>query len=246
MKKKIKPSLVQHRKSIQIMEDRKMSKERMLWSSFGIAIMAISASLGSINVHAENPDKSVQVQNVDEADELPDKALDLRDKWTKEVSAADERYIKGLEALKKQYEIKKDTESVEQISDEIERVNPDLKELGTFPEGTIKYKGHHYFLIKDNLDFEQAEAKCKELGGDLLSITDKTKLNFFLKLVSKDKVKTWYWLKAIDIDKDSKIIQLLNIKNKPLKYGLNPIVYSGSFDYHSGSGKAMFICEWDK
>lgn len=115
-----------------------------------------------------------------------------------------------------------------------------------FPEGTVKHKNSHYYLIKEQLTYSQAEEKCKKLGGNLLVINDKYEYSFIKKFGRKTRLGGLIWIKKLDSNsKEFKLLDLIG--NKQL--GINCISISpqtGKVNLGCQENNARpAICEWN-
>ena len=117
------------------------------------------------------------------------------------------------------------------------------------PKDAVEFKGHHYYISTEPMNYADAEEYCKTAGCSIVRIDNRDELNFIKKIINKNKAKDSYWIKGLDVDKDSDLIKLLNIRNPPLDKGLdksNLISYkSDVFKFGTKSHHYLFICEWD-
>ena len=67
------------------------------------------------------------------------------------------------------------------------------------PGAALEYSGHHYMIYNDSLTWAEAEEKCEDMGGHLVTITDENEYRFVVNAIEEDGTQKWhYWLGATD------------------------------------------------
>lgn len=117
-----------------------------------------------------------------------------------------------------------------------------------------KFEGHYYLAVLSRLNWDQAAAVCKKMGGHLVYIETKEEMQFIQKLIDgipvyigatdKQKEGDWRWLNG------RKVLRSFWTPNRPFNnknlYGC--ILYrEGMMDsIPQNPGSRGFICEWEK
>uniref|UniRef100_A0A8C5TSD0 C-type lectin domain-containing protein n=1 Tax=Malurus cyaneus samueli TaxID=2593467 RepID=A0A8C5TSD0_9PASS len=70
-----------------------------------------------------------------------------------------------------------------------ERVTPDTSCLLACPHGWVGHRGICYFLSRDQLSWDQAQARCSELGASLAVLKD-----WEMEFLFPHSAKVDYWL----------------------------------------------------
>jgi hypothetical protein len=189
------------------------------------------------------------------------------------VKRANETAIKALTNLAAARTKSKDTEGVARCQQAIAQITgKEVDEVAdnaaapggaTFPEGTFKWKGIHYYVFPKTkwANYEEAEAACKELGGHILRISSKKEYQYFLAYRTNElKRAFWILLEKLDITvKDESFKQTEFVVGDV--FGSNDINvpfitqnFGGKVEYRNvpGSGYAFLnqeifiVCEWEK
>lgn len=150
------------------------------------------------------------------------------------------------------------------VSDEeSERILNALAEKGiiyfdknNFPENTVEFNGHHYYVSDKVLSWNDAKEYCEDMGGHLVTITSKDENIFLSSLDSTHKVG--HWIGGNDIEVEGKWVWITgesfdytNWDNAEPNNGGGVEDYlvlreNGTWnDGYSHVGKMGFICEWE-
>ena len=114
------------------------------------------------------------------------------------------------------------------------------------------YNGHHYLLVYDSLDWDEAKAYCEARGGHLATITSEEEDAFVQKLApsggcwvgatDRETEGTWKWITG----------ETWSYTNWGSGEPNNANSGEDALEFHSSywndnneSGKKPFICEWD-
>lgn len=90
--------------------------------------------------------------------------------------------------------------------------NPPVVNRSARPDGIVvrtgspvplhSFKGHRYAVVTEPVTWSQAEARCKELGGRLLTAESKEEWDFILQIVLRPTpLQTFYWIGLTDTEK---------------------------------------------
>jgi hypothetical protein len=189
-----------------------------------------------------------------------------------EVKRSNDAAIKALTNLITTRTRSKDTEGVARCQQAIAQITgEDVEEVAdnaapggrTFPEGTFKWKGNHYYVFPKTkwANYEEAEAACKELGGHVLRISSKKEFEYFTEYRTKElKLNIRIVLEKLDITvKDEQFEQTKYVrtregpagqyKSSNINYmamdiwGNGAVCYAAVGNY---SDEMFVICEWEK
>jgi len=125
--------------------------------------------------------------------------------------------------------------------------------------GAVRFRNSYYLLIPELKTWDQASAKCKKLGGHLVTVSDAAENDFVATLASKYGRIPHYevFLGATDRQVEGKWEW---ITGEPFKYTKwlegEPSNQTGREDviglvpsrggrWNDGGGKHFFMCEWD-
>lgn len=65
-----------------------------------------------------------------------------------------------------------------------------------------KFQGHRFALLTESVTWSQAEAKCREWGGQLLTAASKEEWDFILsRVLPQSPVQSYYWIGLRDTEK---------------------------------------------
>lgn len=70
------------------------------------------------------------------------------------------------------------------------------------PSEIVIYNGHSYQLYDEKVTWEEAKARCAELGGYLLTITDSGEQEIIQNLLAKYGNRESYWMDGSDDNAD--------------------------------------------
>ena len=133
-----------------------------------------------------------------------------------------------------------------------------------FPDGTVEYRGHHYFIYNDNRgSWENAAERCVARGGYMAVINDSEENEFLYKyILSMDFDGAFFGLVRDDSKnwrENSKGIKEPNDQDGQSKYAsMNIHMNNGHWDdveygkqVYTPEGMPYknlytYICEWDK
>lgn len=137
----------------------------------------------------------------------------------------------------------------------------------------VEFNGHYYQVFDEGLDWFGAKAKCKELGGHLVTITSQEEQDFINKLLV-NKTKSNYWAGATDEEVEGDWEWITGEEFKYMNWNINEPnnteYFKGEFenylhistsvdnmwnDSYADAGERVyggfgvdyfgFICEWD-
>lgn len=136
-------------------------------------------------------------------------------------------------------------------------INKDTNKMVKYIPGATLYNGHYYKYYALKSTWKDASAKCKKLGGYLVTITDKKENSFAYRLCGKSNT----WIGLNDAKKEGKYVWTTKERTDYRNFGKDvnddfnsTEDYMGFFngskwnDYtNEGSmeGQLGFICEWD-
>lgn len=67
------------------------------------------------------------------------------------------------------------------------------------PDGAVTFQGHSYYKFDNDMSWQEAQAYCTELGGNLATLTTKEENDFVMSLLSEHSYDA-YWLGAFVTD----------------------------------------------
>lgn len=210
-----------------------------------------------------------------------EKLQEIEQERDAKVRQLTKRYIEILE--KTQEDLTKDgkLDAALAVRDEIHRLNPLLKsggkekefgaskqtateesekqELKKHPKDAEKFLNHYYKYFSEELSWDEAQKKCQEMGGYLVTISTERELEF----VSKVSNNQFIWVGATDVLEEGKWLwvdgkafdttlfgSILRTDNKNNQDWLSLRVSKGQrfFDDHWITGKPGvqgYVCEWE-
>ncbi|MBS0207070.1 MAG: hypothetical protein JSS49_29690 [Planctomycetes bacterium] len=118
------------------------------------------------------------------------------------------------------------------------------------PKETVRFQGHTYALIKENVTWHVAKQRCEEMGGHLVCITSVKEDAFISSLCgnlltsigASDEASEGDW---INVDGSMPVLSSPLLDNHG---GLEHwLMWDGSrfVDWHAG-GRSSYVCEWDR
>ncbi len=126
------------------------------------------------------------------------------------------------------------------------------------PSEIVTYNGHSYGLYNEKVTWEEAKARCEELGGHLLTITDSGEQEVIQNLLAKYGKRSGYWMGGSDENTDGtwewltgETFDYSNWASGEPNGASNENhieIYPGDGtwnDYHKDAERIGFICEWD-
>jgi hypothetical protein len=130
------------------------------------------------------------------------------------------------------------------------------------PSDAVRWRGHHYLLVRsDKISFEAAKGRCEAQGGHLVYFETKDELDFVIS--EKKKRNNSYWVGASDLDSEGKwkwmngrpvSTSLGKIGSNKytnfafLSYGRSHLAARNRSGYEKGGAREWvngFVCEWD-
>jgi len=207
-----------------------------------------------------------------------------RDKKAKDFTA---RYIRELEKIQTAYTKKGDLDAALAVRKEIDGLKPLLDgnrkpavteapeedepkldeternlgyKLGKSPKDAKKYRRHYYKVLTGVVNWKEAAAKCRAMGGYLACLETEAELKFIQKITEQRPT----WVGGSDADIEGKFVWLNGklLDTKELKNVIKFDNYRGKQHYlflHIDKGKYVlddhyldgsgvvntFVCEWE-
>ena len=133
----------------------------------------------------------------------------------------------------------------------------------SIPKNARIFNKHSYMVYNEALTWEEAERKCRQLGGHLCTITSREEYNFIINMLPS--TKKLYWLGANDLEIEGTwkwvtgepftFMQWLNGEpngGRNENYLLLTNIYHQKWGWNDGTSGAVspsmyaYICEWDE
>ncbi len=135
----------------------------------------------------------------------------------------------------------------------------DAGTVRTKPKDVVKFGGHEYAAIKDQLSWHNAKKRCEEMGGHLVVSETPEEEQFVLALCRQPKDRFGCWIGATNEDQQDKWMWVTGIPVAQAKtwkhdngeaqfhgHGMTYWPDSDCFNDDNLGARMGYVCEWEK